>query len=1267
MFTISAIRRSGTLCLAILVALASGIGPASAQMAPSRDATNKSSAASLNMLDARANYASAFQSATRARPGRAQAGLASARAIGQSAAAAIVAYRVRHPRTEFLISSLTGVPRVVNARADSLTTPAPGKSSDVIVRDFLANNAGLFSLSDKDLADLVTLGDSAGSKYGVRMLRLEQRLDGIPIFQSETRFILKRDGSLVEILGQLVPDARASAPQVDWNQALSAQAAAAQLLNASGIAADAGQFSIASEHNGQIELAQDNPELGGNLTAKRVWFPLAPGLLVPAWSVVAFTAGDKDWYAIVDANTGDLLWRKDIRDYASAQDARFRVYVQADGITPADSPAPQSPNTVAPGSGTQFDPIAPSIVSMHAAYDSVASPNGWIDDCPAGGCTVDQTQTLGNNVLACMDQASPSNVCDIGTATVLDGNGRPTGNPDANGRNRDFLGTSPRDFQTGFTPPPQSAANPDAGQTATGNGSNGTTAIDQFRRGTATHLFYALNWYHDKLYKLGFDEASGNFQQTNFSGMGAGNDRVLADVDDGSGTNNANFSTPPDGTSGRMQMYRFTGPTIDRDGSLDAEVFFHEATHGVSNRLVGNGAGLNWNPARGLGEGWSDFVALSLLNNTNADDPNGRYASGAYATYKLGGLLDNYVYGIRRFPYSTDHSVNPMTWGDVDDVSNDLSGGISPDPLGFNNSGGAEVHNIGEVWALTLWGVRSRIIADPAGANGDVPTGNRTALQLIIDGLKMTPVNPTFTQARDAVLDADCATNACANEQAIWDGFADRGLGYGAEAPFAVLGRYVSAHEAVHESTEVPHLDVVNVSTDAALDDSATNNDGAIDPGESVKLRVKLTNPWRGVGKTASGVTATLSTSTPGVTIYDNHATYGDIAPQDSALGDAFIITADPSIACGSAIDFTLTTVSSLGTTTTQFSLRIGKASGTDAVVTYTGTPPSGLAIINGRPRGSSHQIDVSDDLVIADLDLQVGNVTHPAVGDLDFMLRSPDGIGVDQITLIDGLNDVGGSSIVNMVIDDDLAPTAANDMVQATSANTPYTKSWLPAYNSPWAVIVNSQLPADSVGNLSRYDGRRTKGAWTILASDVFTAAQGGTDGNGTLTGWSILVTPVHFACSAFTPAAAVTATKTVSGTFLPGNTVTYTIVVTNNGSANQADNTGDELTDILPAQLALTGASASSGTISTAGNTVNWNGALTPLGGSATINITATINAGTETQTVSNQALLAYDADANGSNEAAGSSDDPGLPGTNDATTFIVIDSIFADDFEP
>ena len=65
------------------------------------------------------------------------------------------------------------------------------------------------------------------------------------------------------------------------------------------------------------------------MTAREILFPLGPGMLVPAWSLVTFTSGHEDWYSVVDAETGDVLWMKNIRNYASAHDARFRVYVQA--------------------------------------------------------------------------------------------------------------------------------------------------------------------------------------------------------------------------------------------------------------------------------------------------------------------------------------------------------------------------------------------------------------------------------------------------------------------------------------------------------------------------------------------------------------------------------------------------------------------------------------------------------------------------------------------------------------------------------------------------------------------------------------------------------------------------------------------------------------------------------------------------------------------------------------------------------------------------
>ncbi len=73
-----------------------------------------------------------------------------------------------------------------------------------------------------------------------------------------------------------------------------------------------------------------------------------------------------------------------------------------------------------------------------------------------------------------------------------------------------------------------------------------------------TQLFYANNKAHDLFYQVGFTEAAGNFQFRNFGRGGAQNDLVIAEAMDGGGTNNANFLTPPDGTSGRMQMYPWT-------------------------------------------------------------------------------------------------------------------------------------------------------------------------------------------------------------------------------------------------------------------------------------------------------------------------------------------------------------------------------------------------------------------------------------------------------------------------------------------------------------------------------------------------------------------------------------------------------------------------------------------------------------------------------------------------------------------------------------
>jgi uncharacterized repeat protein (TIGR01451 family) len=1240
----------------------------SAAMAPPSPKKGDGAANQARMLDARVNLRAALQNATKARAAKARDGVTQAQRNAAEIRTAVASLRSSMPGLKVRFSEYTGGPETIrNARGG--LTGASGSSSEAIVRGFMQQRGSLFGFSSADVSDLVVLGDSPGGRSGLRMLRMEQQINGRMVFQSETRFVLDRNGRLMEGLGRLVPHARSFASGITSTNFMAPENAMVKLLAFEGKTIDPASFTVAPvDGSFRTQLTTtDTSYLAGPINARQILFPLAPGLLVPAWSLHVFTQGDADWYAIVDAETGDVLWRKNVRAFASAHDARFRVYVQADGVTPADSPAPASPNAAAPGGGTQFPEILPTIVSMHTAMDAAASPNGWIDDCviPAA-CTAAETQTLGNNTITCLDRVGggDANICDSNAASVLDGAGRPTGNPDSAvpPRNRDFLGTAPRDFQTNYLPPPQ-AGNPEAGQSATGNGNNGTLAVDQFRRGVVTHLFYLTNWYHDKLFALGFDEPAANFQQANFQGMGgAGNDRVLGDAQDNTSTNNANFATFPDGTSGRMQMYRFTaGPSLDRDGSLDAEIVLHELTHGTSNRLVGNAAGLNWDPAGSMGEGWSDFYALSLLNNTNADTPTGQYASGAYATYNLAGLsyFDNYVYGIRRFPYSSQNSVNPLTWADVDDTTNDMSGGIVGDPIGFNFNGGMEVHNGGEVWMTTLWDVRSRVIADPAGANGDVPTGNQTMLQVVTDGLKMTPIDPTFTDARDAILNADCATNACANEDSIWGGFADRGMGYGAKSPHYLTYAFAfSSHMAFRESFSLPYLDVVDPLTDVAIDDSASNNNGAIDSGEAVRITVTQTNPWRRASKAVTaGATAILTSSTPGVTIFDNSSTYPAIAPQGTGAGDSFMFTVDTTVPNGSTLSFTITTTSNLGVTATNFSLRVGTRNGVDPAVTYTSTPA--LIVTDGEQLGVTDSLAITDDFEIADVDFRLDSLTHTYDGDINVMLRSPGGVGTDLIGMVGLLlspDNFGsaGQDYTNMLIDDD--PPTVGDMFGAPDTEAPYTGDYLPIYNTPTMAVFGVPSGPDPLGTLERYTGTSSLGTWQVLAADHATPDE------GTLNSWSLIITPVHFDAAAFAPAVIAAATKTVSGTFEVGGVVTYTVTLTNNGTDAQNDNTGNEFIDVLPGGLTLVSAIATSGT-ATANvnpNEVTWNGSLAPLGGSVTITITATVNAGTQGTIISNQGTFNFDGNNDNVNEASALTDDPGVGGATDPTNFLVASSL-------
>jgi extracellular elastinolytic metalloproteinase len=93
------------------------------------------------------------------------------------------------------------------------------------------------------------------------------------------------------------------------------------------------------------------------------------------------------------------------------------------------------------------------------------------------------------------------------------------------------------------------------------------------------NLFYLNNVMHDVLKGYGFTTAAGNFE---------GSDPVNAEAQDGGGTDNANFSTPADGSSPRMQMYLWTNGTPNLEVAVGSSRFYGKgAEFGPTLNLTG--------------------------------------------------------------------------------------------------------------------------------------------------------------------------------------------------------------------------------------------------------------------------------------------------------------------------------------------------------------------------------------------------------------------------------------------------------------------------------------------------------------------------------------------------------------------------------------------------------------------------------------------------------------------------------------------------------
>lgn len=732
-----------------------------------------------------------------------------------------------------------------------------------VVQNYLDENRVSLSLTNDDIQDWIITDEIYSERSQLTHVYIQQRHGGIPIYNAVANISIK-DGQVVHSGISFIPDARskvnASTPSISPNAAIQKMASAFELGSANGISL--------VQTNGVNNFVYSKSGISAeNIPVELVYQESADKKLILSWRLSALEINGIHWWdARIDANTGVIVDSNDWNISCQFDMAE----VKHDHQRHVRNKIGERVNRSLLFTGENYNVFALPLESPNHgsrsivtnAFTTNASPFGWHDNDGVEGA--DFTITRGNNVYAQLDDDANNNT--FGLA------------PD---------GGSSLTFDFPY---------------------DDTLQPDNYTEASVTNLFYLNNVFHDIMFNYGFDEISGNFQDLNYSGEGDDGDYVIADAQDASGTNNANFATPRDGFRPRMQMFLWdrtddlltinsgsvagsypgndsnfnngfnppsqtgvpllgnpvtadlmvvddgsanpteacetiqndlTGkiavirrgncsfvdkvrraqtagalaaiivnntdgqvlmggvtltvnipaisisqvdgeaviaaldngetlnatledPGLSHDSSFDNGIIAHEYGHGVSNRLIG-GPGTTgcMGNAEQLGEGWSDFFGyiITMRPGDAADLARG------IGTFAADQPIDGN--GIRQFPYTTDMSVNPFTFDNVQDQT---------------AGGNVSVHGVGSIWATMLWDLTWALI-DEYGWDPDIYNGsggNNKVLELVIEGLKLTPCNSGFIGARDAILAADEAINGGANACLIWGVFANRGLGYSA-------------------------------------------------------------------------------------------------------------------------------------------------------------------------------------------------------------------------------------------------------------------------------------------------------------------------------------------------------------------------------------------------------------------------------------------------------------------------------------------------------
>ncbi|RRO24397.1 T9SS-dependent M36 family metallopeptidase [Flavobacteriaceae bacterium 14752] len=417
-----------------------------------------------------------------------------------------------------------------------------------VITNYFDQNSSNFKFNRSDLKDFTVTDQSYSKSMDLHNVYVQQTYQNTPVLNAMGSFAIKQNRivnfnhSFVVDLEQFIETTTAS---------LSAEEAINSAIQSLGM--DTPSNLTLKEGISNSEFIFESEEISTeNILVKLIYAKAPNGRYRLAWDLSILTSDETHWWSMsIDANTGDVLRQNDWMLNCNFDDNHFNR--KSNSRQNNDFKKNTALSFVTDGSQYRAYPLGIESPNhgnralLNQPADQTASPFGWHDTDGVAGAEF--TITRGNNVLASEDR---------------DGDNIPGYSPDG-GVNLNF------DFPIDSTLPP--SFNEDA---------------------AITNLFVWNNYTHDVWFNHGFDEDSGNFQQTNYSGQGTGNDFVVADAQDGAGLNNANFGTPPEGFNPRMQMFLWSPPgppsdplTINSPSDIAGDYFGLEA---------GFGPGLTPNP-----------------------------------------------------------------------------------------------------------------------------------------------------------------------------------------------------------------------------------------------------------------------------------------------------------------------------------------------------------------------------------------------------------------------------------------------------------------------------------------------------------------------------------------------------------------------------------------------------------------------------------------------------------------------------------------------